>query len=304
MRNQRPMKSNRDVALWRMSCSSTGSWRPWAFRRVCSTSGTNSIQGIGLTYDFAHLVSKWYPAESHENLRLLHEQIVASASPDHHKHSALYYILKDLQKNSHQSPRDFANASYLPGKYRTFIDGIWYLDRLEFEVCVRYFSVVISLTLVIPKESFRLSHRACTDPYIPRRNIIHSMSACSRCYSSRCLLPDRHAYYYIGQGRRNLFSHPLSRQCHGSILLLTDTGRYEPPCSLREADKLRSCKLAWSNQSNKRCRVDQPTFERRRRVLVYRVLGRWKGEELGWCEWYLDHASNRNRTFRVCSTRP
>lgn len=86
------------------------------------------------------LVSKSYPAESHENLRLLHEQIIGSSSPDHHKHSALYYLLKDLQKYSHQSPRDFANASYLPGKYRTFIDGIWYLDRLEFEVSIRYFS--------------------------------------------------------------------------------------------------------------------------------------------------------------------
>ena len=129
--------------------------------------GNEFSQDTGLTYDFARLVSKSYPAESHENLKSLHEQIVASASPDHHKFSALYYLLKDLQKNSHQSPRDFANASYLPGKYRTFIDGIWYLDRLEFEVYVRYFSVVISLTLAIPKESFRLSHRACTDPYIP-----------------------------------------------------------------------------------------------------------------------------------------
>ncbi|KAL9137739.1 MAG: hypothetical protein Q9175_001048 [Cornicularia normoerica] len=71
-------------------------------------------------------------AESYENLRLLHKQIINSSSPDHHKHSALYYLLKDVQKYSHQSPRDFANASYLPGKYRTFIDGIWYLDRLEF----------------------------------------------------------------------------------------------------------------------------------------------------------------------------
>ena len=79
-------------------------------------------------------VSKSYPAESHEDLRYLHEQIISSSSPEHHKHSALYYLLKDLQKYRHQSPRDFANASYLPGKYRTFIDGIWYLDRLECDV--------------------------------------------------------------------------------------------------------------------------------------------------------------------------
>ena len=96
------------------------------------------IQNRGLAYDFTHLVTRSYPAESHENLRLLHEQIINSSSPDHHKHSALYYLLKDLQKYSYQSPRDFANASYLPGKYRTFIDGIWQLDRLEFEVITRY----------------------------------------------------------------------------------------------------------------------------------------------------------------------
>lgn len=89
---------------------------------------------LGLAYGFTRLVSKLYPAESYENLRLLHKQIINSSSPDHHKHSALYYLLKDLQKYSHQSPRDFANASYLPGKYRTFIDGIWYLDRVEFAV--------------------------------------------------------------------------------------------------------------------------------------------------------------------------
>ncbi|CAF9942678.1 MAG: hypothetical protein ALECFALPRED_009907 [Alectoria fallacina] len=83
-------------------------------------------------------VTRSYPAESHENLRLLHEQIINSSSPDHHKHSALYYLLKDLQKYSYQSPRDFANASYLPGKYRTFIDGIWQLDRLEFEKALDY----------------------------------------------------------------------------------------------------------------------------------------------------------------------
>lgn len=101
---------------------------------MCPTSEAESTQCVNLAYHFTRLVSKLYPAESHENLRLLHEQIINSSSPDHHKHSVLYYLLKDLQSYSHQSARDFANASYLPGKYRTFIDGIWYIDRLEFEV--------------------------------------------------------------------------------------------------------------------------------------------------------------------------
>ena len=91
----------------------------------------------GLAYDFMRLVTTSYPAVSHQKLRLLHEQIISSSSPDHYKHSALYYLLKDLQKYSHQIPRYFANASYLPVKYRTLIDGIWQMDRLDFEVTIR-----------------------------------------------------------------------------------------------------------------------------------------------------------------------
>lgn len=103
-------------------------------QRGRSYTETLSTQDCGLAYDLTRLVRKRYPPESHDDLRLLHEQIISSSSPDHYKHSALYYLLKDLQKYSHQSPRDYANASYLPAKYRTFIDGIWYLDRFEFEV--------------------------------------------------------------------------------------------------------------------------------------------------------------------------
>ena len=84
--------------------------------------------------DFTRLVLDVYPAESHKKLRFLHEQIISSSSPDHYKHSVLYYLLKDLQRYSHQTPKDFANASYLPTKYRAFIDGIWQLDRLQCEV--------------------------------------------------------------------------------------------------------------------------------------------------------------------------
>lgn len=111
-------------------------------------------------------VSKSYPAESHENLRLLHGQIISSSSPDHHKHSALYYLLKDLQKYSHQSPRDFANLSYLPGKYRTFIDGIWHLDRLEFEKALDYLAEP-SLIPTFPEEILYTLCRHASDATLP-----------------------------------------------------------------------------------------------------------------------------------------
>ncbi|CAF9906964.1 hypothetical protein IMSHALPRED_005405 [Imshaugia aleurites] len=111
-------------------------------------------------------VSKTYPAESHENLRLLHEQIISSSSPDHHKHSVLYYLLKDLQKYSHQSPRDFANACYLPGKYRTFIDGIWYLDRLEFEKALDFLTEP-ALIPTFPEEILYTLCRHAPDATLP-----------------------------------------------------------------------------------------------------------------------------------------
>lgn len=191
-------------------------------------------------------VSDLYPAESHRNLRLLHEKIISSSSPDHYKHSALYYLLKDLQKYSHQSPRDFASASYLPGKYRTFVDGIWQLDRFEFEVEVINFLMLTPLT-ACHKESFGFSHRACSYPYIPRGNTIHSLSACSQCYPSNCLLPIRLACNYIGQSPRDLLPDPLSRQHHRSIPLLPHTRRSKPSNPFRKADRLRPCKLSRSN---------------------------------------------------------
>lgn len=63
---------------------------------------------------------------------------MSSNSPDHYKQSVLYYILKDLvhsKKQPAQQPaQSFAKACYLPEKYKMFIDGLWLLDRLKFEV--------------------------------------------------------------------------------------------------------------------------------------------------------------------------
>lgn len=77
--------------------------------------------------------SKLYPPRSNQDLRTLHGRIVSSASPDHHKQSLLYYILKDIP-NSSQVAEAFAKDCFLPSKYQTFIDGLWFLDRLRFEV--------------------------------------------------------------------------------------------------------------------------------------------------------------------------
>lgn len=81
------------------------------------------------------IASKRYPPESNQELQELFQQIASSSSPDHYKHSVLYYFLKDISQSKAHSSEDFAKTSYLPEKYKTFVDGIWYLDRLKFEVC-------------------------------------------------------------------------------------------------------------------------------------------------------------------------
>ncbi len=84
------------------------------------------------------IASKRYPPESNQELQELFQQIACGSSPNHYKHSVLYYLLKDLSQSKAHSSEDFAKTSYLPDKYKTFVDGIWYLDRLKFEVSVCY----------------------------------------------------------------------------------------------------------------------------------------------------------------------
>lgn len=90
------------------------------------------LTDLSLTFDIK--ASKLYPPRSALDLRNLHGRIVSSESPDHHKQSILYYILKELPHLSRHAAEGFAKASYLPEKYKIFIDGIWCMDRLHFEV--------------------------------------------------------------------------------------------------------------------------------------------------------------------------
>lgn len=75
-----------------------------------------------------------YPPKSGSELRKLHEQIIRSASPDHHKLAVLYYIRKDFPSSGRQAAEKFAKTFNLPGRYKILVDGLWYLDRSKFEV--------------------------------------------------------------------------------------------------------------------------------------------------------------------------
>ncbi|KAK4694092.1 protein ELYS, partial [Lecanoromycetidae sp. Uapishka_2] len=112
-------------------------------------------------------VSKCYPPESNQDLRSLHKQITDSSSPDHYKHSVLYYIIKDLSPSSSDAPDDFARASYLPDKYKIFIDGIWFLDRLKFEKALDYLTEP-ALIPTFPEEIlYTLCRHSSTDITLP-----------------------------------------------------------------------------------------------------------------------------------------
>lgn len=78
--------------------------------------------------------SRIYPPGSPDDLRKLHQRIVDSSSPDHYKQSLIYYLLQDCESNDYHRAAQFARVSFLPDKYRIFVDGLWNLDRFEFEV--------------------------------------------------------------------------------------------------------------------------------------------------------------------------
>ncbi|KAL9639438.1 MAG: hypothetical protein Q9204_001097 [Flavoplaca sp. TL-2023a] len=108
---------------------------------------------------FVNKAQNFYPPRSNQSLRNLHSQIIDGASPDHHKQSLLYYILKDTLDHS-RSATKFARAVFLPEKYRIFIDGIWLLDRGDFENALGY----LTEPVLIPTFPEEILHLLCTHP--------------------------------------------------------------------------------------------------------------------------------------------
>ncbi|KAL8965016.1 MAG: hypothetical protein Q9183_004078 [Haloplaca sp. 2 TL-2023] len=103
-----------------------------------------------------------YPPKSNQSLRQLHQQIIDSPSPDHHRQSVLYYVLRDLSrtdKDSHHAS-NFAKSVFLPEKYRIFIDGVWYLDRARFEKALDY----LTEPVLIPTFPEEIVYALCTHP--------------------------------------------------------------------------------------------------------------------------------------------
>ena len=116
------------------------------------------------------LASNIYPPASHAAMRELHHQISYSSSPSHHKHSVLYYIVKDVPQRKSRLQEKFLDISYLPAKYKIFVDGIWSLDHLELEVSgpEATFAKVKLADETSRLESFGMFDAACIDTDLPR----------------------------------------------------------------------------------------------------------------------------------------
>ncbi|KAL9122447.1 MAG: hypothetical protein Q9187_000992 [Circinaria calcarea] len=131
--------------------------------------------------------SKLYPPRSNQDLRNLYQRIVTSTSPDHHKQSLVYYILKDLPSQT-QSSVDYAKNCYIPNKYQVFIDGIWYLDRLVLERALDYLTdpclvptfpedILYTLCRHAPKDdpSLPLSYYHTVSPIISSTRVLDTL---------------------------------------------------------------------------------------------------------------------------------
>ncbi|RQM08312.1 hypothetical protein DH86_00003811 [Scytalidium sp. 3C] len=84
--------------------------------------------------------AKIYPPRSNNDIRSLHKAILESGGADHHKISVLYYILLDFDSltSRREYSAHFEQSSYLPQKYQIYMQGLWFLDRLNFELALQY----------------------------------------------------------------------------------------------------------------------------------------------------------------------
>ncbi len=97
--------------------------------------------------------AKLYPPKTENALKQLHQTVCEASMSTHHKLSLLYYILLDFDAAS--SPPSvaeaFAVASGIPQSYKFFMDGLWYLDRLNFSVRKYPLCLGVALLTICPQ---------------------------------------------------------------------------------------------------------------------------------------------------------
>ncbi|KAL9027241.1 MAG: hypothetical protein Q9196_004205, partial [Gyalolechia fulgens] len=114
------------------------------------------------------IAAKLYPPRSNQDLRGLHQHIIDSPSPDHHKQSVLYYILKDIPDKDAHPAATFASAVFLSERYRIFMDGIWLLDRAKFAQALGYLADPVLIPTFPEEILYTLcTHRHQHDDHLP-----------------------------------------------------------------------------------------------------------------------------------------
>jgi hypothetical protein len=94
---------------------------------------TDKIQSENEAFgtDLVSLGEVHYPPQSLEQLRQLHRQIVHANCQQHQKQSLLFYLLKDYDE---EAANAFQQKVHLPKKYWIAIQGLWQMDRLQYQV--------------------------------------------------------------------------------------------------------------------------------------------------------------------------
>ncbi|KAI4698004.1 hypothetical protein J4E85_006230 [Alternaria conjuncta] len=83
--------------------------------------------------------SKMYPPKSSQQLQELHQRITSSNTTLHNKHCLVFYLLKDLSAQHHEATElaeSFAKDVHLEKRFWTFVEGLWFLDHLQFATAV------------------------------------------------------------------------------------------------------------------------------------------------------------------------
>ncbi|OAA57761.1 hypothetical protein ISF_07002 [Cordyceps fumosorosea ARSEF 2679] len=113
--------------------------------------------------------AKAYPPKTDSALKQLHQSVCDASMPTHHKLSLFYYILLDFDgpNGPPYISQDFITASGLPANYQIFMQGLWYMDQLEFASALEYVShpslgpdfsdeIIIALVQHAPNDDYTL----------------------------------------------------------------------------------------------------------------------------------------------------
>lgn len=82
------------------------------------------------------LAAKVYPPKTENALKQFHQSVCDAPMSTHHKLSLFYYVLLDFDSANGPpyASQEFITASGIPENYQLFMQGLWYMDHLEFPV--------------------------------------------------------------------------------------------------------------------------------------------------------------------------